>query len=397
MLFVFLSHFTGGYSWTADSREFASYLGAVSMIASPTFVIVSGMVVGFLAATRPREFSALRVKLVDRGLFLLLFGHLILSLTLAPARGGFVHAYRASFITDAIAVAILVGPWLVSAASALARIALSAFVFLLGWWAILAWHPVGPALVAKTYFVGLTSTSGELGAFPVFPIIPWFAVYVLGTVVGEHLGKMYTAGDRVGAHQFLAKIGAGCFASAAMIHAGAMVLRRVPGASIQWDSNLLTLTSIYGKFPPGIVYLGFFGGAGILMLTTIFEIDRREKFPAAVEALRKIGRASLFVFTIQYGLYRSILPRLGLPYTPLWPVLFLVTVILLAKLAAVWDKHHGNRFLTVGITSHWRRHLMRDPVSLLSSAVSRHRPTRIEPFGASGHWKTYHKPGSQLR
>lgn len=365
MLFVFLSHFTAGYVWTPRSQEIAGYLRTLSMIASPTFVIVSGMVVGFLASTNLRGFGDLRIKLFDRGIFLLLFGHLLLALTQTPTAAHFTHAYTASFITDVIAVAIIIGPSMVAALPARTRIGLAAVVFLVDWWAIVNWHPIGAALTAKLYLVGLTSSTGVLAAFPVFPVVPWFAVYLAGTVVGEWVGKMYVRGDRREAHYFLARVGGACFLIAAVVHGMATVARQGPSGPVQWDMNLLTFISIYGKFPPGLVYLGFFGGAGIMMLATIFELDRREKLALLLNELRKIGRSSLFMFTVQYAFYRAVLPKLGLPYTPFWPLIFILSVILLAKLAAVWDAGAGNRYLTVGITSLWRRNAQRVPLTVI--------------------------------
>jgi hypothetical protein len=75
--------------------------------------------------------------------------------------------------------------------------------------------------------------------------------------------------------------------------------------------------------------------------------------------LRQIGRASLFTFIAQYAVYVAFLDRLDLPYTRLWPVLFVISIIVLASGAAVWDRHDGNRFLTVGIASIVRRRTRR--------------------------------------
>jgi len=79
MLFVCLSHFSGNYLATSISGAASSTLTrsawaaeTVSMIASPTFVAVSALVVGYLYRVHPAGMPALRRKLIDRGLFLLL-------------------------------------------------------------------------------------------------------------------------------------------------------------------------------------------------------------------------------------------------------------------------------------------------------------------------------------
>jgi uncharacterized membrane protein len=381
ILFVFLSHFTAGYAWTPESQEAAGYLRTLSMIASPTFVTVSGMVAGFLAATNPEGFRELRIKLFDRGVFLLLIGHFLLSLTQLPSLARFPHAYRASFITDVIAIAIMIGPSLVASLGVRSRLLLAAAVFLVDWWFIARWHPSGGALTAKLYFVGLTSTRGELSAYPVFPVLPWFAVYLAGTALGTSVGTMYRKGHRKEAHYLVARIGAALFVAASAAHWLERMGRLADPSADSWEMNRLTIMSIYGKFPPGLVYLGFFGGAGLVMLATIFEVDRRGMFPLLFSELRKLGRSSLFIFTVQYALYRSVVPRLGLPYTPFWPLIFLASVLLLAALATAWDRHSANRFLTVGITSAWRRHSAR-----VNSILNHPRPEpavfRVRPAGA---------------
>jgi uncharacterized membrane protein len=353
ILFVFLSHFTAGYVWTPASQEIGDYLRTLSMIASPTFVIVSGMVAGFLASTNPDGFGDLRLKLFDRGVFLLVGGHLFLTMMQAPTAEHFGHSYRASFITDVIAIAIMVGPSMVVHLSAVQRIGVAAGVFVADWWMISQWHPLGAAVTAKLYLIGLTSTTGELSAYPVFPVLPWFAVYLAATVIGERVGKMYVRDERKASHYMLARLGAASFIVTAVAHGAERVAQSIDPAAA-WDMTRLGNLSIYGKFPPGVVYLGFFGGAGLMMLAGIFELDRAGRLPRLFNQLRKLGRSSLFLFTVQYGLYRAILPRLGFSYTPFWPLIFFASVILLALLAAIWDGQSANRYLTVGITKAWK-------------------------------------------
>lgn len=349
MLFVFLSHFTSSYLWQTGHSSLATDLAAVSMIASPTFVIVSGMVVGFMAASNAPAFLDLRIKLVDRGVFLLVVGHTLLALTQTQSLADFPRAFRTSFITDAIGVAVIVGPWLINALRAPARIAVAAGIFVFNWFAVIQWHPVGPFLTAaKKYVVGVPTHNAGTQAILVFPFLAWFAVYLIATVLGERVGTVFAKGDRKGAQWWLAKIGGACLLIAISLHSLTKALRHTPTAL---DSPLPTFLSIYQKFPPGAVYLAFFGGAGIVLLATIFEIDRRGTTPRAMSVLRSLGRASFFAFVAQYALYGAVLRRLALPYTPLWPLLFVLSIIVLTYSAVTWDRHRGNRFLTVGITA----------------------------------------------
>src|SRR5438045_8054482 len=76
MLFVCLSHFASTYLAPWDNPSLSpivQWSGAmavtISMIASPTFVIVSGIVVGYLYRCNPSGMPSLRRKLIDRCLF----------------------------------------------------------------------------------------------------------------------------------------------------------------------------------------------------------------------------------------------------------------------------------------------------------------------------------------
>jgi uncharacterized membrane protein len=362
MLFVCLAHFAGVYPWTTGSRELANYLGTIGMIASPTFVIVSGMMVGFLATTNAAGFPELRIKLLDRGVFLLTVGHLILAITITRSFSVFPGTLRVSFITDAIAVSIMVTPWLVSALSARHRVVLAICAFILNWFVVLQWHPnTSFLIVCKRYLVGIPSGSVETD-FLAFPVIPWLAVYLAATALGEMLGRVYATGDRKGAHMMLARMGGIALLIAGAVDGFTDVLR---SAHVGSNWNEMFFFAIYQKFPPGPIYLGFFGGAGVMLLALVLELDRRGAFPRAMNELRQLGRASLFTYVAQYALYVSFLGRLRLSFTPLWPVLFVFSLIALSKAAGAWDRNNGNNILTVGISPL----LMRKRCRLNSAAV----------------------------
>src|SRR6185436_18701477 len=108
MLFVCISHFSASYfGRLRESGIPTSALEHVALIASPTFVTLSGLLLGFLARTRPRDSVALRAKLVDRGLFMLTAGHLLIVVAHIPIAGGLGPALEWGFITDVIAIGLL--------------------------------------------------------------------------------------------------------------------------------------------------------------------------------------------------------------------------------------------------------------------------------------------------
>jgi uncharacterized membrane protein len=64
-----------------------------------------------------------------------------------------------------------------------------------------------PSVLAKHYLVGILSPADAAVTLPDFPVIPWFAVYLAATVIGERVGKCYVRGSRRESHLLLIKIG----------------------------------------------------------------------------------------------------------------------------------------------------------------------------------------------
>lgn len=347
MLFVCLAHFANSYQFVSGADGVGGYLVIVGMLASPTFVTVSGLVAGFLSVTRSASFIKLQRKLLDRGLFLLIVGHTILAASGMATGRGFSDAFKIGYITDAIGFAVVLGPWLVSALRRRSRLVLAAVVYLLSWAAVLFWTPTGFAAIAKQYLIGIPNvadwTRGD------FPLIPWFAVYLTGTVIGETLGQYYSARVEKSGHVFLAKVGAASLGFGLLAKGAFFLLHRSQPNFPQLHPALTDMLSSYQKFPPGPVYLTFFGGAGMLLVAAILEVGRRGAYPRSLNQLRQIGLASLFIYVAQFYLYSVILRDLRIPYGPFWPLLFIASLIILAKAAALWNSVEGNRFLTIGV------------------------------------------------
>jgi uncharacterized membrane protein len=371
MLFVCLAHFTNAYFFLNGRGEIGVNLVVIGMIASPTFVTVSGLVAGFLSVTRRSSFVNLRRKLIDRGVFLLIAGHLVLALSGLVTGRGLPRSYRIEYITDAIGFAILIGPWLIAKLPPRSRLVLAAAVFMLDWAAILFWEPsAGFATIVKQYLVGaVVGGQWEVTAGG-FAFIPWLAVYLVGTAIGERVGSYYGAHRQVAAHLFLARVGLLCIGGTLLVKVGLLSLKRWAPLFAQAHLSAFHVLSFYQKFPPGPVYICFFGGAGMLLVGGILEAARRRIQPLLINQLRQIGLASFFVYIVQFYIYSVLLAGLRLPYSAFWPLILLLSIVLLALVANVWNSFEGNRFLTVGIgpllerIANRRRTVFEPPVAL---------------------------------
>jgi uncharacterized membrane protein len=350
MIFVCLSHFAGNYPFPASAGDLSSQLYAIGMIASPTFVSVSGMMAGFMSVARADAFGHFRQKLIDRGVFVLFVGHLVLALTVALGASTFAISSRIEYITDATAISVIIGPTLVMQLRGRVRLVLAAGIFAADWCAVLFWSPATPTMIlAKHYLVGLLGPNEAGVPFPAFALIPWFAVYLLGTVIGERVGAYYSRHDRVGGHRILATIGVVGFMVGATAKIGLAVAKRYIPDFAQVHPNLFPLLSSYQKYPPGPVYVCFYASAGLLLIAGVMEVGRMGRLQFAFNQLRQIGQASLFCYVVQTALYQVLLPKLHLQPGRLWPLHYLASLVLLALAAAAWNSVDGNRVLTVGI------------------------------------------------
>ncbi|HET7614589.1 MAG TPA: heparan-alpha-glucosaminide N-acetyltransferase domain-containing protein [Gemmatimonadaceae bacterium] len=349
MLFVCLAHFANAYQFVSGADASGMYLVLIGMVASPTFVIVSGFVAGFLSITRSSTFGQLRQKLIDRGFFLLIVGHTILAISHVFAGAGFVAGFKIGYVTDVVGFAVVLGPWLVDSVRPKPRVLLALGVFVLSWLAVFQWHPTGFGATAKQYLIGIPNLSDATRGD--FPLLPWFAVYLLGTVLGQTLGRYYAENRHQAGHLVLASIGAVSFAAGTVAKLALHLFRSAAPAFEQAHPLLVFSVSTYQKFPPGPVYVIFFGGAGMVMVAAILEAGRRGMMPFLLGRLRQIGLASLFIYVLQYYVYVVVLRALRLPYSPFWPLLFLFTIFLLERAAAVWNSAEGNRYLTVGLAA----------------------------------------------
>lgn len=355
MLFVCLSHFASVYlaPWgNSGTSPFLRWSGwsavLVSMIASPTFVAVSGIVVGYLYRVDPAGMPSLRRKLIDRGLFLLLIGHLLLSVPGYVQFRSLSVALGYAFITDVIAVAIIVGPTLLTRTTPARRVVIGAFLLGASWIVPAVWTP---RTVVDAVIVRYAFGSSGANALAGFALLPWLGVYVLATVLGERVGRHAQAKDYHLIDRALLRVGAIAAALGAAITIIRHALRAYAPTLVNVNIGIGVFLAAGRKWPPGPVYLMLFGGVGIILLSRAFWIARDASWMRLTQPLGTMGRASFFVFVLQSYVYYLIIPVLALPFPQLWPLYYAATIAFLVGAATVWDAFDANRYLTVGL---WR-------------------------------------------
>jgi uncharacterized membrane protein len=274
MLFVLISHFAATY-FDDPTRGAARVLIEIGHVATPTFILISGILVGFLYRTRPAGFDRFRIRLIDRGLFLLTINRILMTLFSWPT----MHTARYVIITDVIGVSMIVGPWVIAHLSPARRLAVSAGLYAASWVAIESWHPQGPA----GWFVQETFFGNVAPKFYLYtcPLIPWFSFELAASVVGDHLGRLYQRDDLAGMARLLRTIAVLALSLSAVakgLYLAAVATHRFGPEHAQLQSVAHMLTSRF-QFPPAPVYLLFYGGLGLGVLSLWLVAEHRARLP----------------------------------------------------------------------------------------------------------------------
>lgn len=341
MMFVLLSHFSFTY-FSRQQDATPTTLRLIGMVASPTFVLINGILIGFLCRTRTSQLIRLRTMYIDRGLLLLTVGHLLLV--------GSHIAYTERFfsITDTVGVCMLLGPWIATRLSVRARLALGASAFAMSWIAVEWWHPTSIAAetIKEAVFGTLTTSTVYVYAFPV---LPWLSLDIVGSVLGSRLGDLHLEDDTEAEQRLLTRTSILSLTSAAVISAVFHL------AKYAFHSNPLVLAfhpiaSPFGKQPPSLVYLLFYGGIGVGLLSASLHLVRRAHHTPLLSLATALGRTSFVVFMLQFYVYLLgiAVVRPFLPYDFLWPLYFALSVVMIVVPALAWHRRGYNRFLTIG-------------------------------------------------
>jgi uncharacterized membrane protein len=344
MVFMFLSHFAEIYFPRSGITGLLPGVYRVSMLASPLFMIISGMMLGYIYGRARADFSQVRTAYIRRGLYLLTIVHVAILLAHIPMAGSFLDALQWGFITDTIGICMILGVLIVDRVDMRMRVWMGGTLYLASTAATILWQPGSlPILVIKDMFVGEAYGKGAFAEF--FAIVPWFSLYLAASGLGEKMSRAVTAEEQESFVRRLTKIGLISVSLAiALLFAGRYVASNVGGTVAD---VLRYLCSPSSKRPPLIDYFLTYGGLGLLVLATLLTWGRAGKVKWVIRSMGVFGRTPIIMFILQYYLYYVGLRALNLPYSSLWPLLFLGTAGVMFGVAWVWDYYRLNRLLKI--------------------------------------------------
>ena len=351
MLFVFLAHFNEYYLGSNGKSNQLYFLEKFTKLASPTFIIISGITLGFLFSINKLNFGQTKRKLVDRGLFLITIAHVLIALSWIPMEI-FFHGQilRVLFITDTIGFCLITGPFLISKVKPKGRLAISILLFSFSWFLISLGNPKNIYLAAiSEVFIGSLS-------HPVFndsfPLLQWLSLYLFGTIIGEKVGFYQQNGFENKITMLFLKNGLLLIGSSFIF---IVFYKFLKSDGYQYlNKTIPALFSLHQKKPPGLVYFLFYSGVGLSMLAVLNKLADIQLLNTIQNNLEIIGKTSLFAFIIQYFMYFTVLVWFNPPYWGIWPLFFMVTTIINIIFIKYWHKKGFNKYFTVLNLSVWK-------------------------------------------
>ena len=348
MLFSCLAHF----AWWLHAvyPDTSATLAAIGMVATPTFLLLSGAMVGMLSASAAQHGRDL--KLFNRGLFLLTVGHSLIALAESHLSGGFLRTLRGVTVVDEIGLCTLIAAFFIPQLSrgkfcvTVAKCA--ALLLLVAWMLNLCWLPSAPvSYEAAEVLVGGNIILADPTAHT--PLLQYAAIYAIGLPLGHFFAcdvRREVSVTDVATR--LASVGALLVSVALAMRLARYGLDHL--ATMHSLSMDITL-KITGKTPPTPAYLLFFGGCGLMLIGASFRMYASASAAARwpLEWMAVIGRASLLIFVLQYFLFWTLPDLLNVHPTRFAPLLFIGNVLLVHAIAGAWGNLRGNRWLTFGI------------------------------------------------
>ena len=314
-------------------------IGLLTNSSAPTFWFLAGLSLALYAAADRRRTSTrsrtFRFVLVRAGV--LLGSDALLTSLLWNRWHPYVHVYDFALLSS-LAVSLVMSFGLLLLPELAALVVAVACLMLhpvLAHWGqdALAHAPV----IARAWFRFGTDVKPAV----IFPILGWFPLTALGVWVGRRMGRgvLPTTGDSLWAASV-------CFAVYAISRLTGFGVFSPYAIGDGWRGWL-----IMSKGPPGLDYLGFNLGLGMLIAALAQALEPMLK-RSILRVFITLGRASLFLYFAHLLVYRLIgavderLPLAAIPVTARYLIAYVAGMALLVPMARWYrqqkERHKGS-------------------------------------------------------
>jgi uncharacterized membrane protein len=196
MLGVVLAH-SAEYLDPGKHLSLSAALVTFGMFATPTFLLLSGTVCGYLRESNARDPRRYQLTILGRGLFLLTIGHLVLGLTHWLWQPMAQAMWQSVYITDAVGVGLTLAAFLPRHAAPRQLVAAGLALLVLSWAAALTLSPTNPsAIYALRILVGPSIDDASYQGW-VVPVIPYLGIFLIGMGGGVEYARRDAQGHEL--------------------------------------------------------------------------------------------------------------------------------------------------------------------------------------------------------
>jgi uncharacterized membrane protein len=387
MFFIGVSHIS--FYLINDSATLTSHLRAIGYLATPNFLLVSGLACGYQLAASPTTATALRI--LDRGLFVFLVGHLLVAGSLVymvPPGTAFEHIV----ITDSIGVLLCMAP-LLTHVSAQRLLWIGGGVYFVASVFALSWHPSSnlQSLLGAVLFSIHEGSMPDVGW--VSPTIPYMGIFLVGVGLGKLISQCQRDGRAEVLNVRLAAAGSVAVVAALAVNIARHFLKPFlmqRFAPKNWADALLTTMNIRHDAPPTLAYALFYGGIGIALIGFLGLVLRSEEASRLLRVVRLtavIGQASFVSYVVQQWIIDFVPIWMGFDswLTPATSPLYLaLNTLIMFWVAVIWGRHKANRYITFGLKPGPRPSAERPPATSAMAGSGAAPPVTRSPSRWSG-------------
>jgi uncharacterized membrane protein YcfT len=346
MVLVCISHVR--VHFRPESPELYFLLTSITRIATPTFLLLSGFVAGYVLANGGRN---VRLTLIDRGLFVVLIGHFLLNLEDLRTQTLQHWIFGRVTVTDAIGVCLICAP-LLARLPAIRLGGLGAALALLSWPVAMTQAFEQP--LARHLGAALFNLRSETGALVDAAIVPYLGIFALGMAFSKASAADLKRANLNAVARRMCRAGIASIALVITALGSWFALKRFGLAFEEpfWAELARMTLDPRSKLPPSPAYLLFYGGLGLLLTAWCLIAKPQRAMRPLIKWSATIGRASLMCFIAQDWMLR-LLPAL-LEFEDSTSMLFwaaygCLAITILHWFARHWDGARANRFLTLGV------------------------------------------------
>jgi uncharacterized membrane protein len=353
MVLVCVSHVRVHFAEDAPTLYFL--LTSITRIATPTFLLLSGFVAAYVLANGGRH---ARLTLIDRGLFVLLLGHVLLNLE--DLRSTPLEQWILSrvTVTDAIGVCLMF-------AAALYRLPAIALGLLGAALALFSW-PIAmtqtfESQIARYAGAALFNLRSEADALIDAAIVPYLGLFAIGMALSKANFACLKRGDLQPVARRMALGGIAALSLVTIALAIWFTLKRfelIP-SDPAWSGFVQKTLDPRSKLPPGPAYLLFYGGCGLLLTAWCLIAQLRVLMRPVINWASTLGRASLMCFIVQSWILKlvpAVLQFENSTSIAFWTAYLFLALAVIHWLASKWDAIGANRFLTLGLRNLGQAH-----------------------------------------